>query len=191
MSSRLQPLVYNTFPKKDNSEDNCIINENGEKLCSVCRQINPNMCLRSCEHWIHFGCCNASSYRDHVCEICGPISVKEESNREQEILSKLLQYNIDSINTKFDGWSSNFLNPYVNLPTYYIRPISSNIDGIFDSNSRVICNRQDNHGNDKNPYKGKSNREIKRDKTIHQKNKEQFFPKSRKVNDVVNSTLCG
>lgn len=38
-------LMYPTFPKKDNSEDLALVNEDGDKLCSVCRLTLPDMCL--------------------------------------------------------------------------------------------------------------------------------------------------
>jgi hypothetical protein len=66
-------LEYPTFPKKDNSEDLALVNEDGDKLCSVCRLTLPDMCLRTYNHWIHFACCNSTSYRTHICEICDPI----------------------------------------------------------------------------------------------------------------------
>lgn len=96
----MQDLVYNTFPKKDGSDDLTLVDDNYDKICSVCYMAKPDMMLRSCEHWIHFKCSNSSDYCSHICDLCGPqtkITIKPKTK-------DIFQYYIRKCETKnFEG----------------------------------------------------------------------------------------
>ena len=67
-------LVYTSFPEKTGCDILSILDEDGHKLCSVCFLMHPDMCLRGCDHWIHYGCSNSSDVNHHICIICGDTS---------------------------------------------------------------------------------------------------------------------
>ena len=158
---------YMPFPKKEGGFDLAIIDEDGNKLCSVCRKIKPDMCLRSCEHWIHFKCCNSNSYRTHICELCVLIPKNNDETKDDGPV-------LESDHLTEDKKNEPHISIEQNLSSYSDTEFLQCVNKYRESRDH-FRNIYSNHQN-----LTISNREKKRNKKIHQENREKYLPKIKR-----------